>query len=334
MPHSGIITTATTTGAATVLPTTLSIPCTASSSSVARSSSQSIAQLLGEVDKRRKKANCRKKVLTDDGSGLDDSSAISRSGKKASGRTVGQQRRRVTPVPLDNSGRPVFPIELGLLTIYSLGEIIPEAGYYTSDLIYPVGFCSTRVYLSIATGPTPTCLYTCKVSDTGTAAKFEISPEDAAGKTFTGSSPSDCHRQLLEAINASRGAGTVPLTADSGAEFFGLSHPTVLNLIQSCAGARKCTNYRWVRFEVSRNDAEVYSEDDASVNVSLLESTASLSQPMQSVTSAAPRNTVVLVAAGRTSSTAAVVPTELQRTNIFAPSTTQSLLSTSFLPQQ
>jgi len=32
-------------------------------------------------------------------------------------------RKLVQPIPLDSSGRPVFPIVLGGLTIYSLGEV-------------------------------------------------------------------------------------------------------------------------------------------------------------------------------------------------------------------
>ncbi|KAJ8257125.1 hypothetical protein COCON_G00192770 [Conger conger] len=36
----------------------------------------------------------------------------------------GGARRLVQPIPLDSSGRPVFPIVLGGLTVYSLGEII------------------------------------------------------------------------------------------------------------------------------------------------------------------------------------------------------------------
>jgi len=43
-------------------------------------------------------------------------------------------------------------------------------GYYTVDYIYPVGFCSTRLYFSISK-TSQMCLYTCKVSDSGTAAK-------------------------------------------------------------------------------------------------------------------------------------------------------------------
>jgi len=52
-------------------------------------------------------------------------------------------------------------------------QIIPLPGYYTVDHIYPVGFCSTRLYLSIS-GTCQMCLYTCKVSDSGTAAKVIV----------------------------------------------------------------------------------------------------------------------------------------------------------------
>jgi len=67
------------------------------------------------------------------------------------------------------------------------------------------------------------------------------------------------------------GAGTVPMAADCGAEFFGLAHPTVQYLIQSCAGARKCVNYRGARFELSHGEADAYCEEDASVNALLFD---------------------------------------------------------------
>lgn len=35
----------------------------------------------------------------------------------------GGKRKVVQPIPLDSSGRPVFPIVLGGLTVYSLGEV-------------------------------------------------------------------------------------------------------------------------------------------------------------------------------------------------------------------
>jgi len=37
-----------------------------------------------------------------------------------------------------------------------------------------------------------------------------------------------------------------------GPEFFGLTHPVVQNLIQSCPGAKKCQGYKWIKFEVNK----------------------------------------------------------------------------------
>ena len=73
-------------------------------------------------------------------------------------------------------------------------------------------------------------------------------------------------------IGYCRRAEIVPLTP-RGAEFFGLSHPTIQNLIQSCPGAKKCSNYKWQRFEVSRlpaSEVNVHEVDEPTVNVDAL----------------------------------------------------------------
>uniref|UniRef100_A0A8B9K422 Transforming growth factor beta regulator 1 n=1 Tax=Astyanax mexicanus TaxID=7994 RepID=A0A8B9K422_ASTMX len=134
-------------------------------------------------------------------------------------------RKLVQPIPLDSSGRPVFPITLGGLTVYSLGEIITDRVHFHDEYaIYPVGFCSTRVFASTK-NPEQQCLYTCQIKDGGQGPQVY---------------------------------------------FFGFSHPTIQNLIQSCPGARKCSNYSWVRFEVCRpGEGQVphtLAEEDASVN--------------------------------------------------------------------
>lgn len=181
----------------------------------------------------------------------------------------GGLRKLVQPISLDSSGRPVFPIVLGGLTVYSLGEIITDrALFHDETAIYPVGFCSTRVFASMK-NPDLKCLYTCQIKDGGQGPQFEIAPEDDPQNAIVASSALTCHANLLKAIAARRGK---PLTniVPTGADFFGFSHPTIQNLIQSCPGARKCSNYQWVRFEVCRpGDGQVahgLSEDDASVN--------------------------------------------------------------------
>nr|XP_046246311.1 transforming growth factor beta regulator 1 [Scatophagus argus]XP_046246312.1 transforming growth factor beta regulator 1 [Scatophagus argus] len=178
-------------------------------------------------------------------------------------------RRLVQPIPLDSSGRPVFPIVLGGLTVYSLGEIITDRMLFHDECaIYPVGFCSTRVFASMK-NPDQQCLYTCQIKDGGTGPQFEIVPEEDPQNAIVASSALTCHSNLLKAIASVSSKSVAPIVP-SGADFFGFSHPTIQNLIQSCPGARKCSNYRWIRFEVCRpGDGQVphsLSEDDASVN--------------------------------------------------------------------
>ena len=44
-------------------------------------------------------------------------------GVKKSSKAGGLGKRLVQPIPLDNCGRPIFPIVLGGLTVHSLGEV-------------------------------------------------------------------------------------------------------------------------------------------------------------------------------------------------------------------
>lgn len=178
-------------------------------------------------------------------------------------------RKLVQPIPLDSSGRPVFPIVLGGLTVYSLGEIITDRMLFHDECaIYPVGFCSTRIFASMK-NPDQQCLYTCQIKDGGAGPQFEIVPEEDPQNAIVASSALTCHSNLLKAIASVSSKSVAPIVP-SGADFFGFSHPTIQNLIQSCPGARKCSNYRWIRFEVCRpGDGQVphsLSEDDASVN--------------------------------------------------------------------
>ncbi|KAM9299286.1 transforming growth factor beta regulator 1 [Gastrophryne carolinensis] len=163
--------------------------------------------------------------------------------------TDGAQRRWVQPILLDPSGRPIFPIALGSLTVYSLGEIISDRNtFHDRTAIFPVGFCSTRVYANMR-NPEQKCLYTCQIKDGWNRPQFEIVPEDDPQNTICGTSAAACHNMLLKNIAAVNGH-RITAPENAAAYFFGFTHPTIQNLIQSCPGARKCTSYEWVRFEV------------------------------------------------------------------------------------
>lgn len=191
--------------------------------------------------KVKKKATERKKTVTE---------LLEEKSKPKKSKTQASSKKTVPPIPLDSLGRPVFPLSIGDLTIHSLGEIVPDrSNFHSPDYIYPVGFCSTRLYVSTRSLEQK-CLYTCSISDDGNGPQFEISADDQK-QIISDRDPSVCHSKLLQLINQARGYDIVP-TRGSGPEFFGLSHPIVQNLIQSCPGARKCTDYKWIKFEVSK----------------------------------------------------------------------------------
>lgn len=163
-------------------------------------------------------------------------------------RTSKATRKVVQIIPLDVHGRPIFPISLGDLTVYSLGEVISDRlTYHSEDLIYPVGYCSTRAYASLRDARIKS-LYTCKILDGGPKPRFEIVADNDLDQPLVGSSPDECHSLLLSAISSALCA--IP---PKGADFFGISHPTIQNLIQSSPGTRKLAMYKSQRFEVSKN---------------------------------------------------------------------------------
>lgn len=78
-----------------------------------------------------------------------------------------------------------------------------------------------------------------------------------------------CHTLLLQKINDVLSLNVVT-TRPRGNDFFGLTHPTVLNLIQSSPGARKCSNYKWNRFEVSKNGDQHNEDFDSTLSFEML----------------------------------------------------------------
>lgn len=172
--------------------------------------------------------------------------------KTKSKRKKSTEKKLVPPIPLDTSGRPIFPILLGTIRIHSLGEIVYDRpGFFTEESMFPVGFCSSRFFVSFK-NPSQCVLYTCTVMDQLGNPRFEIMAEDDCDHPLVGNTATDCHTQLLTLVNKACGREVVP-SEGKGTEFFGFYHPVVRNLIQSCPGARKCVGYRWVKFEVNKS---------------------------------------------------------------------------------
>ncbi|KAF2364591.1 FY-rich N-terminal [Trinorchestia longiramus] len=209
-------------------------------------------------------------------------------GGRACGRAAGvggnsaKSKRLCPPITLDSAGRPIFPIVLGPLTIHSLGEIVSDRpAYHRNHVIYPVGFCSSRTYASVKSPRLP-ATYTCKISEGGHVPRFELvceEPESGEEQVFCGRSPTECHNAVLDALNSSltqpllQKSGELSSINDIGLRFFGLSHPSVQNVLQACPGARKCQNYQWVKFEVCRSEREVEKVIETEKDVALCHET-------------------------------------------------------------
>jgi hypothetical protein len=71
--------------------------------------------------------------------------------------------------------------------------------------------------------------------------------EESPGHPIQASSATACHHAVLKAINTARDKQAT--NAGSGPEFFGFSHPSILNLIQMLENADKCTKYKPTVFQ-------------------------------------------------------------------------------------
>lgn len=168
------------------------------------------------------------------------------------GAGAGRSKRRVRrlhPIPVRGDGTPVFPIQIGGLTVHSLGKIVYDRpAYHTERYILPVGFESSRLYPSMK-DPSKKCRYTCRILDGGDTPIFEMVSDDGP-QTVRANSSTACQSIVLKAINKARDKQAT--NSGSGPEFFGYSNPTILNLIQDMDGAESCAKFKRCKFQEAR----------------------------------------------------------------------------------
>ncbi|XP_012556759.1 transforming growth factor beta regulator 1 isoform X1 [Hydra vulgaris] len=173
------------------------------------------------------------------------------SDEKPKRKKPGTARKRVLPLHLDDLGVPLFPITLGTLCVYDLGEVVShKPGFHSERYIWPVGFCSTRLYPSMK-DPDYRVQYFCYIKDGGSDPMFEIIPEDEPDQPITAMTATACHCVVLKRLNTAR--GKTATNTGSGPEFFGFSHPTIQYLIENLPGANYCEKYQRQNFELAEN---------------------------------------------------------------------------------
>eukprot|EP01080_Neovahlkampfia_damariscottae_P001827 gene1827-969_t len=152
-----------------------------------------------------------------------------------------KKNKRLVEVQRDLYGNVIFPINLGALTIHSVGKVIYDRpAYHTDKYIWPVGFKATRVYTSMK-NVDERIVYTCEIKDGGFAPIFVLNCRDF-DSPIEEKSATAAWTSVVKTVNEikSEASGKKVFTNVSGPEYFGLANPTVMKLISELPNAEKC----------------------------------------------------------------------------------------------
>ncbi|KAJ3044788.1 transforming growth factor beta regulator 1 [Rhizophlyctis rosea] len=156
--------------------------------------------------------------------------------------------RKIQQVPMDADGKPILPVQIGIITVHALGEIVYDRKtFHNERYIYPVGYRASRPYQSMV-NPEATTNYMCSVTDGGEGPRFHVVPEDSPENGIVANTATGAWTNIIKAANAIRKRDHS--NSASGPDYFGFSHPTIAAIIQALPNAEKCGNYVWQNYEV------------------------------------------------------------------------------------
>jgi len=133
------------------------------------------------------------------------------------------------------------------LVVQKLGIVFPRESYFNENWIFPVGYSSFRHYPTPQPSNPNKTFYRCEILDGVYHPVFRITEETDHSNTVTSTNIDDCWRQIDDKIRRAYAEKQKPFTSlfQSGAEFFGLNEPDVINLIEQLENANKCRQYRF-----------------------------------------------------------------------------------------
>ncbi|KAF9262942.1 hypothetical protein L218DRAFT_1037261 [Marasmius fiardii PR-910] len=148
-------------------------------------------------------------------------------------------------VPRDSEGKPMLPLNVGIMTVMSLGGVCVREHFHTERYIFPVGYQVTRRYLSTQ-DKNREVVYHCTILDGGDGPKFQIVPSDAPDLTIIAGTATGAWSNIVRKANAIR--NRQHSNSVSGPDFFGLGQNTIKHLIQQLPNADKLRDYVWQNF--------------------------------------------------------------------------------------
>ncbi|CAG8734548.1 20465_t:CDS:2 [Cetraspora pellucida] len=169
--------------------------------------------------------------------------------KRGQGRAPAAPRNmKAYPVPKDENGNFILPVEVGLHTVIKLGKIVYDRDSFHNDrYIYPVGYAVKRPYLSMV-DPDKNTIYTSRIEDGEDGPRFIVEAEDRPNQPITATSATGAWTPVIKQANIIR--ERKHSNAASGPDYFGLSQPTIRKMIQELPNAEHCKNYIMQVFEL------------------------------------------------------------------------------------
>ncbi|KAF5361091.1 hypothetical protein D9756_005101 [Leucocoprinus leucothites] len=165
--------------------------------------------------------------------------------KRLKAHTVTSGNHNIPIVPRDKKGKPMLPLNVGIMTVIRLGEVCMREHFHTERYIFPVGYEVTRRYLSTI-DPNSEVVYHCTILDGGDGPKFQIVPSDAPDKIVIAGTATGAWSNIVKQANAIR--SRQHSNSVSGPDFFGLGQNTIKHLIQELPNADRLRDYVWQNF--------------------------------------------------------------------------------------
>ncbi|KAL4257628.1 Transforming growth factor beta regulator 1 [Pleurotus pulmonarius] len=165
--------------------------------------------------------------------------------KRLKAHTVTTKSFSIPTVPRDKSGKPMLPLNVGIMTVISLGEVCMREHFHTERYIFPVGYEVTRRYLSTV-DQLHEVVYHCTILDGGDGPKFQIVPSDTPDRPVIAGTATGAWSSIVKQANAIR--NRQHSNSVSGPDFFGLGQNTIKHLIQELPNANRLRDYVWQNF--------------------------------------------------------------------------------------
>ncbi|KZS92906.1 hypothetical protein SISNIDRAFT_454840 [Sistotremastrum niveocremeum HHB9708] len=165
--------------------------------------------------------------------------------KRLKPHTVTAKTFSVPMIPRDpRTSNPILPLNVGIMTVISLGEVCMREHFHTERYIFPVGYEVTRRYLSAVNANSDTT-YNCKILEGPAGPVFQIIAHDMPAPIEAGTA-TGAWSGIVRAANLLR--NRQHSNSVSGPDYFGLGQNTIKHLIQGLPNADKLRDYVWQNY--------------------------------------------------------------------------------------